>query len=124
MASKELTDKQKRFLDVLFDEEVAGDIRMAMNIAGYSPTASISNMIESIAEEIHARTQQYLAANAPKAALSMTGVLKAPHIPGIQNTLRAAEQILDRTGHVKTEKLAVSVNGTGLFIIPPKDSNG
>lgn len=121
MANKELTDKQKLFLDLLFDDEVQGDIQLAKKLAGYSDSTPVSVLLSALADEIYERTREYLAANAPKAAMSLAGVLKTPTTPGVQNALRAAEQLLDRAGHVKTEKVQVQTDGGGLFILPPKD---
>ncbi len=120
MANKELTEKQQLFLDLLFDDEVQGDISMAMKLAGYVNTKP-STVLNALADEIYDRTREYIAANAPKAAMSLAGVLKTPTTPGVQNALRAAEQLLDRAGHVKTEKVQVQTDGGGLFILPPKD---
>ena len=59
---------------------------------------------------------------APKAAFSMANVLDDPTELGIKEKMVAAKDLLDRTGHAKTEKMEVT-SSTGLFILPPKDSD-
>ena len=41
--AKELTEKQQKFLDVLFDE-ANGDVTQAKLLAGYAPTSSTSDI--------------------------------------------------------------------------------
>ena len=48
---KTLTEKQQRFLDVLFDE-AGGDVVRAKELAGYSPNNSTTEIIKTIKEEI------------------------------------------------------------------------
>jgi hypothetical protein len=117
---KQLTERQKAFLDALFDT-AKGDVKKAMNIAGYSPTTPVSTILESLREEIIELSRNMLAMNAPRAALALAGVLSEPEAIGNKEKMRAAEQILDRVGVVKTEKIDVSTSDTGvLFILPSK----
>ena len=44
---KTLTEKQQRFLDVLFDE-AGGDVVRAKELAGYSPNNSTTEIIKAI----------------------------------------------------------------------------
>ena len=64
---KTLTEKQQRFLDVLFDE-AGGDVVRAKELAGYSPNNSTTEIIKAIKEEVVEATQLYMARNAPRAA--------------------------------------------------------
>jgi hypothetical protein len=62
-----------------------------------------------------------LAMNAPRAAFSLTGVLVDPSQVGARNAVAAATQVLDRVGLVKKEKIEVTTQTGGLFILPPKE---
>ena len=120
---KELTEKQSAFLEALF-AEVEGDVRAAMDAAGYSRTTPASVILESLHDEIVDRSRRYIAAHSAKAAMAMVGALKSPATLGIQNKLRAAEQLLDRAGVVKQDKLEVSVGDSGgLFLLPAKKTD-
>lgn len=118
---RELTEKQRLFLDVLFDK-AQGSIVQAKKLAGYSDGTSSSEVVRSLKDEINEATREYLARVAPKAAFSMANVLDDPTELGIKEKIVAAKDLLDRTGHAKTEKMEVS-SSTGLFILPPKDSD-
>lgn len=117
--SRQLTERQQTFLDVLF-EEAGGDIRSAMRLAGYAQGTKTSEITASLKEEILERTQSFLARNAPRAAMAMVGVVDEPTALGNRDRLAAANQILDRTGLVKTEKVAVEASG-GIILLPPKE---
>ena len=119
--SRELTQKQRLFLDVLFDK-AQGSIVQAKKLAGYSDGTSSSEVVRSLKDEINEATREYLARVAPKAAFSMANVLDDPTELGIKEKMIAAKDLLDRTGHAKTEKMEVT-SSTGLFILPPKDSD-
>ena len=118
---RELTEKKRLFLDVLFDK-AQGSIVQAKKLAGYSDGTSSSEVVRSLKDEINEATREYLARVAPKAAFSMANVLDDPTELGIKEKIVAAKDLLDRTGHAKTEKMEVS-SSTGLFILPPKDSD-
>ena len=118
---RELTQKKRLFLDVLFDK-AQGSIVQAKKLAGYSDGTSSSEVVRSLKDEINEATREYLARVAPKAAFSMANVLDDPTELGIKEKMVAAKDLLDRTGHAKTEKMEVT-SSTGLFILPPKDSD-
>ena len=115
---RELTQKQRLFLDVLFDK-AQGSIVQAKKLAGYSDGTSSSEVVRSLKDEINEATREYLARVAPKAAFSMANVLDDPTELGIKEKMVAAKDLLDRTGHAKTEKMEVTAQ-SGLFILPPK----
>lgn len=116
---KTLTEKQQRFLDVLFDE-AGGDVVRAKELAGYSPNNSTTEIIKAIKEEVVEATQLYMARNAPRAAMSIVSGMVQPTELGMKDKLTAAKDLLDRVGLVKTEKLQVEASN-GLMILPPKD---
>jgi hypothetical protein len=61
----------------------------------------------------------YMARNAPKAAMAMTGALYDPTELGIRDKMAAAKELLDRTGLIKTEKVQVEASG-GVMLMPAK----
>lgn len=116
---KTLTEKQQKFLDVLFDE-AGGDVVRAKELAGYSPNNSTTEIIKAIKEEVVEATQLYMARNAPRAAMSIVSGMVEPTELGMKDKLTAAKDLLDRVGLVKTEKLQVEASN-GLMILPPKE---
>ena len=116
--ARQLTGKQQVFLDVLFDE-AGGNMATAKKLAGYSETSSTTEIVKGLKEEILEATQMYMARNAPKAAMAMTGALYDPTELGIRDKMVAAKELLDRGGLVKTEKMQVEASG-GVMLMPPK----
>jgi hypothetical protein len=91
----------------------------AKKLAGYSDGTPTTSIIKGLKEEILEATQMYMARNAPKAALAMTGALYDPTELGIRDKMSAAKELLDRVGLVKTEKMEVKASG-GVMLMPPK----
>ena len=116
--ARQLTGKQQVFLDVLFDE-AGGNMATAKKLAGYSETSSTTEIVKGLKEEILEATQMYMARNAPKAAMAMTGALYDPTELGIRDKMVAAKELLDRTGLIKTEKVQVEAAG-GVMLMPAK----
>jgi len=116
--ARELNEKQQKFLEVLFDE-ASGDMVTAKKLAGYADTTPTTAIVKGLKEEILEATQMYMARNAPKAALAMTGALYDPTELGIRDKMSAAKELLDRVGLVKTEKMEVKTSG-GVMLMPPK----
>lgn len=116
------TDQQRLFLDALIPCQ--GDIRAAMDIAGYAKTTSERYVVDTLYEEIVEMTNKFLAGNAIRAAVKMTEVLVDPAAVGNANKLNAAKEILDRGGVTKkgNDEIKVPV-GHGLLILPAKQSN-
>ena len=121
-AAKTLTDKQSAFLEALLGE-ARGNIRAAMDIAGYSKTTATSEVVGPLKEEITERAGTMLAINAPKAAFGIIDVLDDPSSLGARNAISAAREVLDRTGLVKKEQVEITANTGGMFILPPKTAN-
>jgi phage terminase small subunit len=117
--AKELTEKQQKFLDVLFDE-ANGDVVQAKVLAGYAPTSSTSDIVRGIKDEVLEATQMYMARNAPRAAVAMVSGINDPTELGLREKMTAAKELLDRTGLVKTEKMQVETTG-GVMLMPVKN---
>tara|TARA_R100001082_G_scaffold73770_1_gene42478 strand:- start:118 stop:501 length:384 start_codon:yes stop_codon:yes gene_type:complete len=120
--SKELTDKQRTFLSVLFSE-ADGDPRKAAELAGYAPT-SYPRVVQGLKDEIIERAESVLAAHSPQAALGISRALNDDgSIPGANIRMEAAKQILDRVGLVKKEKIDVNAKvAHGIFVLPAKEA--
>lgn len=116
-----LTEKQQKFLDVLY-EEAQGDIRTAMRMAGYSDSTVPRDVTGPLAEEIGALTLRFIAQSSTKAAYSMYEVMANPVALGNKEKMAAAKDILDRAGFVKTEKIEVKAEEP-LFILPAKNDS-
>lgn len=116
--TRQLTDKQQKLLNVLF-EEAGGDLVQAKKLAGYADTSNTTEIVKGLKEEILEATQMYMARNAPKAAMAMTGALHDPTELGIRDKMVAAKELLDRTGLIKTEKVQVEAAG-GVMLMPAK----
>ena len=116
--SRELTERQQKFLNVLFDE-AGGDVVQAKLLAGYSEHSATSSIVASMKDEIMEATQMYMSRNAPKAAVAMVSGVDEPTQLGIRDRLSAAKELLDRVGLTKTEKVQVEASG-GVMLLPPK----
>ena len=116
--TRQITDKQQKLLNVLF-EEAGGDLVQAKKLAGYADTSNTTEIVKGLKEEILEATQMYMARNAPKAAMAMTGALHDPTELGIRDKMVAAKELLDRTGLIKTEKVQGESSG-GVMLMPAK----
>jgi|TARA_R110000744_G_scaffold17318_1_gene47004 hypothetical protein len=115
-----LSEQQEVFLDNLFGA-CQGDFRASLRAAGYAETESSSRVTRSLKAEIIERAELLLAQNAPKAVLSMSGILDTPSALGNRDKLAAAKEILDRAGLVKTEKVEHVGNVSSIVLLPPLD---
>ena len=118
--ARNLTEKQQKFLEVLFDE-AGGDVVAAKKLAGYAPESSTTAVVESLKDEIADKTRTYFARTAPKAAMAMVGALYDPTELGIRDKMAAAKDLLDRAGLGKVDKIDVASSSGGLFILPAKE---
>lgn len=123
LVHKELTELQNKFLDALFGP-AKGNHAKAMKIAGYSEATNPHHIINSVRTQIIERAELEMAVNAPKAVLSMVGVIDDPSAIGNRERLAASQQILDRVGLSKVEKVNVtSDKPIGVFILPAKQDD-
>jgi hypothetical protein len=119
MPDKQLTTKQQAFLDNL--TTCGGDVKHAAELAGYAEGTHYT-VVKALKSEILDIATNILALNAPKAASKLIQIMDSPEpIPQANMRIQAAQQILDRVGLGKTERLDVNVSsGGGLFVIPAK----
>ena len=121
MAKRELTDQQKKFIEVLF-AEAGGNPVTARRLAGYSEGYATKMIMDNLKEEVIEATQLYIAMNAPRAAMAVVSGISDPTELGLKEKLNAAKDLLDRAGLVKTEKVQVTAPN-GIMILPAKDSS-
>ena len=121
MNNLKLTDKQETFLTTLVEN--GGRVKEAMEVAGYHP-GSRSNLINAVKHEIIERTRQHLASSSVQAANRLIEGLDADGtIPSSQMEvrLRAANDILDRTGVSKRQEIAMESKVLhGIVLLPAK----
>jgi len=117
--ARSLTERQQRFLDVLFDD-AGGDVVAAKKLAGYGDNSSTTAIVEALKDEIAEKTRTYFARTAPKAAFALMGALQDPTELGIKEKMIAAKDVLDRAGLGKVDKVDVT-SGGGIFYLPPKE---
>lgn len=116
-----LTSKQIAFLDALISEEVMGDLRLAMQIAGYSDNTKVYHLARELRKEIRETTETLLAMYAPKAAYSLVTILDNPDVLNARHIITAAKEVLDRTGLGAKSQMELEVNAaSSVFILPPK----
>jgi len=116
--SRNLTEKQQKFLDVLF-EEARGNPATARKLAGYADTVATSSITSVLQDEIADITKKFISSTATKAAYSMYEIMSSPTDLGNKEKMTAAKDILDRSGFTKTDKVEVT-SSSPLFILPPK----
>ena len=118
--NRNLTDKQKSFLDNLVATE--GDFKKAAELAGYS--GNHYQVLKSLKEEVVDLASDVLARSAPKAAFKLVEMIDSNKpIPQASQKLNAAQTILDRVGVAKTDRVQVDHNVLGgIFILPEKQT--
>lgn len=112
-----LTEQEQLFLEYLF-QEAAGDVRAAMSLAGYPKSQTITSLLSKLHDEVIQKAREYLVGHTPEAVIKMIGVMRDPSTPGTPNLLKAAQEIMDRAGLVKEEKVAVTSGG--VVFLPEK----
>ena len=118
--ARNLTDKQQRFLEVLF-EEAKGDPVQAKKLAGYADSVASTSIVNTLTDEIADVTKKFIAQSSTKAAYTMLSVMADPTDLGVKEKMLAAKDILDRAGFVKTDRVEVKTSEP-LFILPAKDN--
>lgn len=118
MKKRELTEKQKAFLDALFSDEAKGNPAIAVTLAGYGDGVTAHSVMSSLTDEIIERAKKHLALNSGRAVFNLLEVMDKPSAAGAMTKLKAAVEILGRVG-VK-EKDQVEATPNGIVILPAK----
>jgi hypothetical protein len=119
--TRNLTETQQKFLDVLF-EEARGDLVKAKKLAGYSDNYSTKHIVEALQDEIFELTKKFISQSGTKAAYSMFEVIQDPTALGNKEKMIAAKDILDRGGFKAKDEVKVETT-TPLFILPSKSGD-
>jgi hypothetical protein len=118
---RKLTPLQEAFLAHLGDKDIKGDIRLAMDRAGYSEKTHEYEVTHTLADEIRELTAKWLSTRAMKAAATLVDALETENVTkATKDMLAAAREILDRGGVTKQEPL-LKVGSGGFFFLPDKD---
>lgn len=114
-----LTEKEQYFLDILFDVH-KGNIRKAMDAAGFRKDVPTSTVRIKLKREIKELAEAFLASITAKAVLSIDDVLDDPTAMGANTVLKAAKEVLDRSGVVAPEQKQEQII-KNIIILPEKD---
>jgi uncharacterized damage-inducible protein DinB len=114
-----LTEKEEFFLDILFDKH-RGNIRAAMDAAGYPKDTPTRTVTKRLKDHIVEASRAYMSSNSAKAVISVVEVLDDPTMPGANTTLKAAKELLDRTG-VQAPQEVTKIEARNIFILPAKE---
>ena len=87
---KQLTEKQQKFLDVLF-EEAKGDPVVAKKLAGYADGVASTQIVNALTDEIAELTKKFIAQSSTKAAYTMFSVMADPTDLGVKEKMLAAK---------------------------------
>ena len=120
--AKQLTEKQQKFLDVLF-EEAKGDPVEAKRLAGYSDNVASTTVMGPLQDEIADKLRESLSTTGSlKAYRNLLSVLDGTDDPlGRKERITVARDLMDRAGYKSAEKVEVDTKNA-LFILPPKSN--
>lgn len=114
-----LTLKDRAFLSALAGE-AGGDVRKAMDLAGFPKDMPIYTITKRLKKQIQDISKDFLGAHTLKASIDLVGVLRDPTALGAKNVIAASKEILDRGGVNKEETLNVTTE-KNMFILPAKE---
>lgn len=113
-----LTLKDRAFLAFLIGE-AGGDVRRAMDLAGFPKDMPIYTITKRLKKQIQDISKDFLASHTLKASIDLLGVLRDPTQMGAKNVIAASKEILDRGGVNKEENLNIQTE-KNMFILPAK----
>lgn len=121
------TELQTKFLAYLFESAenggAEGNVRLAMDLAGYSKNTSLSEVLHPLSEDIAEISQKKLSTTSGEAVFALLDILRNPNALGAGTKLKAASMILDRAGVSKKDSQDVNLKipQRGLIILPAKN---
>lgn len=121
----DLTEKQEKFLELIFLPEYVDDYKSAALTAGYSENSKVYDILtEPVIKEIVKRVDHFIAVNTPKSINGILRVMQNPDMKGAKALLEASGMLLDRAGISKKERLDIHHDVvSGVFILPVKKDN-
>ena len=72
--------------------EAGGDISKAIKLAGYAEHTTPSQIVKALKEEILEATQEFMASNAPKAAMAIASGIDDPVQLGLRDKMSAPKR--------------------------------
>lgn len=114
-----LDERERAFLDVLFDE-CQGDVQEAMKAVGYPSGTASSVVRKKLSPQIKLRAKEFLVSSTAKAVTGMVSVLSNPAAVGNGHLIAASKEIMDRSGIFKEEAVQVT-EIRNMFILPAKE---
>ena len=115
------TDMQQKAFKYLFDPSIKGDLNKALIAAGYSKDVDTYEVFGPMKDLIIEASKDFLMFNTMKAAQNLVEVMEKPNELGNGIRLKAIEQLLDRVGIVKTERVEHSGTVQAVIVLPPKE---
>ncbi len=121
--NNELTEKQTKFIELIFLPEYIGNEQQAKLDAGYSQNTELAHIYESVKKVIIEKSDTLLAKLLPKSFVGLEDVLDNSAQKGAKAKLEAIWGILDRVGISKKDRLEIDVKASnGVFILPQKQT--
>lgn len=115
-----MTDRQKLFLSVLFDDDVMGDLVKAKKKAGYSNNTLVSEVVEGLQEEILEETRKFLVRKGPAASFKLAQIIANPaENLQAETSLKGIKQLFDAAG-LKPKETEKETGPVIVFNLPPK----
>lgn len=119
---KELSEAHQVFLEALFKH--GGNVPLASEEAGFGKDNGYRLMHGSLRRAIIEQAENILVLHSPKAVKTLTDGLEESNTPAHQLKIKCAQDILDRVGIVKKDKLEISGDASApLFILPAKQND-
>lgn len=117
---RELSELQRAFLAHLVGD-AKGDFLVAKRLAGYAESTPTIEIVRSLRDEIIDAAKDVLVVNVGKAAHAIADQVSNPEKAGASISARAALEVLDRVGVVKsTGDISLKIPEGGLVILPAK----
>lgn len=122
MASdSELTEKQEKFLEIIFSEEFSGNLNEAKVAAGYSQATLLKDVVKGVSKHILSYADSILAVKVPKCLRNIEAVMDSPDKKGAKTKLDATLAWMDRAGLCKKERLEIEMKQPdGIIVLPAK----
>lgn len=113
-----LTLKDRAFLTFLCNE-AGGDIRRAMDLAGFPKDLPMFVVTKRLKKQIQEISKDFLASHTLRASIELVKVFNDPTALGAKNVIAASKEVLDRGGVGKEEVLTVN-DERNMFVLPAK----
>ena len=115
------SDMQQKAFKYLFDPSIKGDLEKAKVAAGYSKDSDTHEIFNPMKDLIIEASKDFLMHNTMKAAQNLVSIVEKPGELGNNIRLKAIEQLLDRAGLVKTERVEHTGTVQAVIVLPPKN---